>query len=460
MYFPIIFLFPILQVLVLFSAGTGFQLQHDIPNSLLKDSTYRKFLDIFKTYQLQHNAETVFSDPDFCNRRFAVGVYACPQAIGNHMHEFLNNYLAAVATNRTILWKFCNRKPCQLDIESDCNLVLERLPWIPSLSQFQQVWKDKNCSESSDEFNFVSQGERHRADEIFMCCGIDQMNKYALLNYGTHEMHQFMGLQHKNALLLNSTKEVVKTLFEYGEDFLYGILFRTTFKFQPSIIDKNNAVLRAHNLTSLLSIQQQHHSLHHHAVAAKHHVPTVIGVHLRHSGNSEDKEHTVDQQGIACVNRLLERGNHTREMHHQRPCIILLASDRNQSLNYWKASPDVYCKIIITDHTESHIEWTEHGPFTGEIAMRDFELVSRADYFIGSQYNTPALMNFGSTFSLLMAERRASSGNRHSLRTKAHWLLDCVETIGNRFKPKDMYINENFQCDRGEIPDACPNSQR
>jgi hypothetical protein len=428
--------------------------QHDISDSIVKDPTHQKFLDVFRSYQIHHNEDVVFNDPNFCSRRYVVGTYACPQAIGNHMHEFLNNYAAALITNRTLLWKFCNRKPCLVDFESDCSLVLERFSWLPSLQRFESLWKEKNCTESAGIVDLVDMRHRYNTEEIVMCCGIDKMDKIPLLNFGTHEMHELMGVSHRNALLQNDTKARVRILFEQGDDFLYGVLFRTAFKFMPSIISNNDEILRSNNLSFLVSSHHQHH--HHQYMRHPQHL--VLGVHLRHSATVEDVQHNMDNQGIACVNKLLAHTNHSRDAHHQRPCVILLASDRNQSLNYWRNSNDIYCKIVTTDHVKSHIEWTEHGPFTGEIAMMDIEMVSRADYFIGSTYTTPRLMNYGSTFSLIIAERRASSGNRNSLKTQAKWLPGCVELVANRLAPKSLYQDPNFQCNLQDIPALCPNA--
>lgn len=458
----------ILLFLALFSVSSA-EFQHDISDAITKNTSFHDFLNIFRTYQVMHNADTVLRDRNFCNRRFIMSVYACPQAVGNHMHEFLNGYAAAIVTNRTLLWKFCDRKPCKVDFESDCNEVLERFTWMPSFDQFRHSWKENNCTESPEVLPLISPGERHRADEIFMCCGIDQLDKFVVINVGTHEMQEMRGVSHPNALLLNSTKARIQTLFSFGADFLYGILFRTSFRFQPRLVKANDALLR-NDLPHLVysAINQHHHhqqplQMQHHLKAnhSKSNHPFIIGVHLRHSGTTADVEHIWDTYGISCVNDMLRALNHSRDMNLHRPCYILLASDRNQSLNYWRESSEIYCKIITSEHTKSHTEWTEHGPFTGEIAMMDLELVSRAsDVLIGTGYDTNLLRNFGSTFSLLIAERRASSGLRNSLRHPARLIPKCVEPSGNRFLPKPMYLNPKFTCDRGEIPVVCPYIQR
>ena len=63
------------------------------------------------------------------NHSFVVGVYSCPQQVGNRLHEFLNAYAAAVITNRTLIWKFCDRPGCS-NKDTDCSPFL-RLATTP-----------------------------------------------------------------------------------------------------------------------------------------------------------------------------------------------------------------------------------------------------------------------------------------------------------------------------------------
>ena len=54
-------------------------------------------------------------DEELCksDRKFVVAVYSCPTQIGNRIHEFLNAFAGAIVTNRTLIWKFCDRYSCQ-----------------------------------------------------------------------------------------------------------------------------------------------------------------------------------------------------------------------------------------------------------------------------------------------------------------------------------------------------------
>ena len=47
------------------------------------------------------------------NRTFVLGLYACPDAAGNRLHEFFNNMIIAIAHNYTISWKFFDESTCR-----------------------------------------------------------------------------------------------------------------------------------------------------------------------------------------------------------------------------------------------------------------------------------------------------------------------------------------------------------
>ena len=91
-------------------------------------------------YSREHNVNNLFphyADPAksaqrdshdraFCksDRAFILGVYSCPRQVGNRLHEFLNAFAAAVITNRTLVWKFCDRPGCS-NTEGECQPFLE-----------------------------------------------------------------------------------------------------------------------------------------------------------------------------------------------------------------------------------------------------------------------------------------------------------------------------------------------
>jgi hypothetical protein len=121
---------------------------------------------IFEEYKRAHNKDRVMKEQakEFCARKFVIATYACPSMVGNHMHEFLNAWAGAVVTNRTVLWHFCNRKPCLMDDEETCGLYIERATWIPSAKEVEAKWKSSNCDQDVAErvqvCHFIYLGEQ------------------------------------------------------------------------------------------------------------------------------------------------------------------------------------------------------------------------------------------------------------------------------------------------------------
>lgn len=108
---------------------------------------------ILEEYKRTHNKDRVLKEEakEFCARKFVIATYACPSMVGNHMHEFLNAWAGAVVTNRTVLWNFCNRKPCLMDDEETCGLYIERAAWIPSANEVEAKWKASKCDQDVAE---------------------------------------------------------------------------------------------------------------------------------------------------------------------------------------------------------------------------------------------------------------------------------------------------------------------
>lgn len=103
--------------------------------------------------------------------------------IGNHMHEFLNAFVGAFVTNRTILWKFCDRKPCWVDDEETCSKYLRRSSWIPSYKEVSAKMHERGCGISTDAQQVIHFRIRYNAEKILACCGIHNLTM-TFVDYG------------------------------------------------------------------------------------------------------------------------------------------------------------------------------------------------------------------------------------------------------------------------------------
>jgi hypothetical protein len=447
-----------------------------------------------QNYINYHHRDVVLADPDFCNRSYVVATYACPQQIGNHFHEFLNGFLGSFLTNRTLLWAFCERKPCKVDNLNDCDEVMTRHNWMLSHNDFVTQYNTKNCGwkGGSNPFELVTMGFRAFTEEFIMCCGIDLLDTILpIINFGNHELHQFSSLSLPNARLRPHSKYLAKLLFRHGEDYAYGVLLRSSFQIKSFIIERNNELIANHLKTYYKHQLQQNEKQEGKENYESEIEPFYISVHLRHATNTDTKD-LQDNNGYDCLHKILPKFYSVLQMippHSnetptsdassstsslvvssnsstaKRPCVILLASDRSQTLEYWSThkviNNKINCTVIKTNHSKSHTEWTEHGPFTGEIAVSDIDLLSRGDIVLGSSYLMTKLQNMVSSFSLLISELRATNGREYSASFRSRFLPECEEAIAAARTPKALFKDHKLDCKKiiewpVGLHDACP----
>ena len=487
-----------------------FDVRKHFPHGTVKNDP--ELFDAMQEYINIHHRDVVMNDDNFCNRTFVIATYACPQLVGNHMHEFLNAYVGAFLTNRTLVWMFCERKPCKWDVVEDCDEFLTRHPWIMSAHEYRQVAQQKNCPWVAKDFgliHLIGQHLRNYVEEFVMCCGLDELSKFPMINFGTHELHNFFSLSLPNARLLPHGKSLAHLLFRRGEDYGYGFLLRSAFQFKSYVTERNHemilqALSHSHVATTSQALSTADQSSleiagsdekvasigHHHS----HQRPFFFSIHLRHAEYSSTGD-AQDITALRCLEQIIpdfypvlhllnettvgtssdESGQHHHvhkthghRGHHsgKRPCVILFASDRPHSLQFWNTSKIINnlvdCTVVTTNHSKTLYSMTEeHGPFTGQTAMFDLELLSHGNVFLGSSYMMKEILNFVSTFSLLAAELRATNGKEYSMDYKSRWLPDCREILASSKVPKDMFLNHQMNCTEvisqsWYLHDACP----
>ena len=147
--------------------------------------------DELDSYISRHNVLNIKNDSNICQRKFVIATYACPQAIGNHMHEFLNAVIGGFIMDRTILWRYCTRKACALDNQQDCDDHVTRSSWLPSLYDAEYAWRAHKCDEAHLQYGWplIIQKFRWQSAKILMCCGIDLLGT-VFLDFGTHDLHE------------------------------------------------------------------------------------------------------------------------------------------------------------------------------------------------------------------------------------------------------------------------------
>ena len=181
-------------------------------------SSSDSFETLLETYKSFHSKDALDADPRICDRNFVVGTYACPSMVGNHLHEFMNAWAGALVTNRTLLWSFCERKPCLADDEESCGQFLTRLPWVAAYKPVYERWKQAGCSSSRTEHvQVVGFRNRYAAEKILACCGLTELTA-AFVDFGGMDRREMFSLSLAGAALDSRGRRVADILFGRGED--------------------------------------------------------------------------------------------------------------------------------------------------------------------------------------------------------------------------------------------------
>ncbi len=411
-------------------------------------------------YIHQHGRDSIINDVgSICTRKYAIGTYSAPEQIGNNMHEFLNGYLTAFVTNRTLLWQYCDRRPCKVNPYGKCNELVPRLPWIMHIGELWDMWKDQNCSEPWNIHGLTTMWQRDTAEEIAMCCGVDNLT-IPIIYFGTFQQHEYFSLHLPQARLSETSRRRAQLIFRQGEHVGYGILLKSSFHIGKQIVEDNNQLIRKH----IAQIQQNisHPNYVVSLSVRNEHEPFFISLHLRHAHLASQSRIIQDDRGLTCLLSLIAK--YRNNIMKDRLCIILFSTDRTETYEYIRTLPPEElgnCSVLTTDHQGHHIQHSEHGPYVGDIAVRDVELLSRADLLIGSIYNTPKLSLWSSSFSLLIAEFRSMNGRPYSISIPPVFTANCDVVIGSRIVPKDIYTNSSITCTAANqpgvnLPAECP----
>jgi hypothetical protein len=329
-----------------------------------------------------HSVESLHRQPH--NRTFAVAYYSCPLQAGNRLHHFMNDLLFAMATNRTVLWKYWDRESCMqlgntydqnvcststMNTLSDCDSVLERAPWIPSFEEWsvtldlppavevfegglqaprsnphsQRVpWIDKKTKRYGPASNWplvVFQPKVGAMKSVSKIPGVDFALKYFPYD--------------KNA------QSVIANLFHLGNYFMYGMMFHKSFSLTSTIL---SSVAKAPPTSDALS----------------------FAIHSRHADPDDDGSDVSKE--TECLSNLMANNHNV--------CQVYIMSDRRKtlsSLRRWLRSH--HCSIVEAEHEKGGSFEGEHGPFAGIGFFQDLLVASQArSGYVGNARSSSKLL--------------------------------------------------------------------
>ena len=366
------------------------------------------------------------------------------------MHEFMNAFVGAFVTNRTLLWQYCPRKSCSVDDEETCSRFVTRSSWIPSVHYVQQLYNEKcrNYSKFDTEFTLMASYMRHYSDRKVSCCGIDGLNQTVITYAGYFDRREMFHLSyHPSTFLHESSRVRSQLLFQQGDHASYGLLFRRAFTFTNTIIEENDKVI-------------------HEAVAnASRYLPSMstkfyyISLHMRHSNNGDNGNTYDSLREHVCLDQVI------KQVPSGSQCVVLIATDRQLALDRLRLHVETLgCISVISNHTKVNRVWGEHGPFWGDIAMQDIELLSRGHFFIGSSYTgggtaSTNLRSMLSSYSMLIAS--LFSTNEINKERESHqvirWLPTCGDSYVDKLYNDEVVQGNNYTCDKHVLlPYECP----
>lgn len=329
-------------------------------------------------------------------RHFISAGYSCPHQVGNRLHSFLNAAIAAIISNRTLLWHYCDEKhSCSIrspyikkriknklkrsmnfvpDTIESCEQTWSRHSWIPSLSEVSGALKLNDINSTP---RIVMYGNSNEA--------IVESTRFIVTNSAS-PIVDFNGLYERdmwdvfsnesNIMLLDpQARQRAKLLFSFGPEFVYGIILNISFTQTQTVIEvvKDQALKYIHPLQ-----------------------PTcVFGVHVRHINIKPVKSHTYL---VDCLRHHLQTSSCVGQ------CVVLGASDRISTMSELKTSlEDINCTFLYIDSkAEVRGVELEHGSRSGVGAAYDLNLLSHAtNGLVYSVYN--GRPDYHSTFTMLAA---------------------------------------------------------
>lgn len=337
--------------------------------------------------------------PGLCHRKFAVAFYACPFQAGNRLHHFLTSMAWAIATNRTLLYKYYDYETCKMvgkghdgricsrtGTHESCQEVLELAEWIPSYDEWSFVagnWSKVSYWSTHSPPTTNQTIKRHAWHEgDYKYAGIDTDERITL-DFGQLLGQDFRDLwfPHTRDYLLH-THEARYTAHELlkednimlSGDYLYGMLFHAAFSFSDKL------------LSSTHSVPLVEHE-------------TTIAIHSRHT-NTRDYGKDVIKE-VLCLQTMLR--------NVQQPCRVFVMSDRSATVERLSlAAIKMGCNVSSVNHSKFKMERSfsvEHGPFAGAGLFLDLALASQARHgLVGTRRSSTMLLAELITFARVSHE--------------------------------------------------------
>jgi len=332
-----------------------------------------KGIQVLKQYIDEHNQETLMQEWTSCGetfndceplqkRKFVVAYYSCPVEAGNRLLRFLNAYILAIMSNRTVLWDYYSTENCMmndvppeyfdearcnsLDTIEACDKVLVRHPWIPSFTE----WRDRLELPRQGVLMEAENTTEARRGWLNNYDHIDSPRLFRISKMINGKLFYQMTMPHvRNSRVANKIlQERAGSIMEHGLYFAAGMLLESVFTIEPSLEPKEVPKLP----------------------------PASLYLHSRHPAFWYNGSDIEDEKN--CLNTLLQGYN--------KSCAIILMSDRELTIDLLKYEIESKwgCQTLVANttkvvgETDANHTMNEHGIFRGVGYFQDWALARHA----------------------------------------------------------------------------------
>ena len=324
---------------------------------------------LFDEYKQQHSHESLLRDNEtnsLHHRSYILGVYTCPYQAGNRLHDFTAAVVAAILTNRTLLWKYYDPDTCSalgnfsktglwcghLGSYEECHQIIDRANWIPSYSDWA-LSLGMNPKVSYNGRRPQGGNYRHN-DTLFIPFDMVTAKEPGIWKSGGYlRYHSFAGKR-------------LNVLYKLGTMYLFGMIFHEVFPIKPYV--KGSPLLPS-EVTNTKGKQGS---------------PITISVHSRHGSRKDDGKNVTREKG--CLLEIFEVLS-VGLAESSKVCFVHLMSDRELTINLlseWILESTT-CTPIIAMHEKGKGLTKEHGPYAGKGYFDDLSEGRQArDGFVGS----------------------------------------------------------------------------
>lgn len=345
-------------------------------------------VQVFNEWKAYHSAAALENSSSLADRKFILADFSCPQQVGVQAADYTVPLLLAIATNRTLLFRYDGFRKWINDGQNSqkvCGKILRRAGWIPLYNNYaaqlplpQKInasfYEEKNLKPLFDRIDRKAKVQEDMSEAVLVeiprlwRLGSQPNYWHGLMDLRDHYagtyISEMFGL---TASPLQNQKRVHK-LYVEGMHFLYGLLFFESFSLTDELLESVKDDLVTPNDSTF-----------------------SFGVHARHPNQNDDGSNISGE--VKCVDRLIQ------EKSAGRPCRAHLMSDRQTTVaelssyvrTHYNCTIALVSRHISAEMNADHVG--EHGVASGSGYFQDLAVVGQAQSgFVSKRRSSTSLV--------------------------------------------------------------------